>query len=52
MTSQATLGAMGRTEPAATRRPVGRLMGMTQSAFDPASRVRFLQFIPLFEGAG
>jgi len=52
MTPQATLSTMSRTEPAATRRPVGRLMGMTQSAFDPASRVRFVQFIPLFEDAG
>jgi hypothetical protein len=27
-----------------TRRP--RLLGMTTSAFDPASRFRFVQFIP------
>lgn len=42
MTPQATLSTMSRTEPAARRRPVGRLMGMTQSAFDPASRMRFV----------
>ena len=29
-----------------------RLVGMTQSAFDPASRVRFIQYIPTFEKAG
>ena len=29
-----------------------RLMGMTNSAFDPASRVRFIQFIEDFERAG
>ena len=29
-----------------------RLMGMTNSAFDPASRVRFIQFIEDFEKAG
>jgi hypothetical protein len=28
------------------------LMGITQGAFDPASRVRFIQFVPLFESAG
>lgn len=28
------------------------LMGITQSAFDPASRVRFIQYMPLFEDAG
>jgi glycosyltransferase involved in cell wall biosynthesis len=29
-----------------------RLLGMTTSAFDPASRFRFVQFIPHFEHAG
>ncbi len=29
-----------------------KLMGITQSAFDPASRVRFIQYMPLFEDAG
>jgi hypothetical protein len=29
-----------------------RLLGMTTSAFDPASRFRFVQFIPHFERAG
>jgi hypothetical protein len=29
-----------------------RIMGMTNSAFDPASRVRFIQFIEDFEKAG
>ena len=28
------------------------LLGFTQSAFDPASRVRFIQFIPALEAAG
>lgn len=28
------------------------LMGITQGAYDPASRVRFIQFIPFFEDAG
>lgn len=28
------------------------LLGITQSAFDPASRVRFIQFIPAFTAAG
>ncbi|HEX6534333.1 MAG TPA: glycosyltransferase family 4 protein [Gemmatimonadaceae bacterium] len=28
------------------------LLGITQSAYDPASRVRFIQFIPAFERAG
>lgn len=28
------------------------LMGITQGAFDPASRVRFIQYIPYFEDAG
>jgi glycosyltransferase involved in cell wall biosynthesis len=28
------------------------LLGITQSAFDPASRVRFIQFVPAFEDAG
>src|SRR5262245_51255248 len=32
------------------RRP--RLLGMTTSAFDPASRFRFIQFIPGLERAG
>jgi glycosyltransferase involved in cell wall biosynthesis len=29
-----------------------RLFGLTQSSFDPASRFRFIQFIPYFEKAG
>lgn len=28
------------------------LMGITQSSFDPASRVRFIQYMPSFEDAG
>jgi glycosyltransferase involved in cell wall biosynthesis len=28
------------------------LLGLTQSGFDPASRVRFIQFLPYFERAG
>jgi hypothetical protein len=28
------------------------LMGITQSAFDPASRVRFIQYMPLLEQSG
>ena len=30
----------------------GSLMGITQSAYDPASRVRFIQYIPYLEQAG
>ncbi|HEU4584767.1 MAG TPA: glycosyltransferase family 4 protein [Gemmatimonadaceae bacterium] len=33
-------------------RAARELMGITQSAFDPASRVRFIQYIPLLEEAG
>lgn len=39
---------MTRPGPDAPR----RLLGITQSAFDPASRVRFIQFIPALEKAG
>lgn len=31
---------------------MSRLLGITQSAFDPASRVRFIQFIPYLEREG
>jgi hypothetical protein len=27
-------------------------MGMTNSSFDPASRIRFIQFMPYFKQAG